>query len=49
MKQLCLSVNEKNNFQIIGEAIQSSIIVAQEIKEKEEKIIIHQNQTQINF
>lgn len=37
MKQLYLSVNEKNNFQIIGEAIRNSIIVAQEIKEKEEK------------
>ena len=49
MKQLYLSVNEKNNFKIIGETIQSSVIVAQEIKEKEEKIIIHQNQTQINF
>ena len=49
MKQLCLLVNEKNNFQIVGEAIRSSIIVAQEIKEKEEKIVIHQNQTQINF
>ena len=49
MKQLFLTVNETNDFQIVGEAIQSSIIVAQEIKEKEEKIIIHQNQTQINF
>lgn len=49
MKQLCLTVNETNNFQIVGEAIQSSIIVAQEIKEKEEEIIIHQNQTQLNF
>ena len=49
MKQLYLSVNEKNNFKIIGEAIQSSIVVAKEIKEKEEKIIIHQNQTQLNF
>ena len=49
MKQLCLSVNETNDFQIVGEVIQSSIVVAKEIKEKEEKIIIHQNQTQLNF
>lgn len=52
MKQLYLTVNETNDFEIVGEAIQSSVVVAKESEESEEKeetIIIHQNQTQLNF